>query len=216
MRRAAGHLIRIPAAALLAALLAARAGAATYPPGFRFRTVSNDRVSVHFHDPLEPLARQAASIASEILAGHERRYAQGVGRVQLVLVDVDDQPNGYASPLPYPLVNVRAVAPDGTDGFGNHEGWLRLVLAHELAHSVHLEQARGLWRAGRGLFGRATFLFPTFDDPPCTHCALPMRAAPLRSPVPPSSSPPSASLPSPLVRTPAFLCRDQRVPPAKR
>jgi Tol biopolymer transport system component len=57
-------------------------------------------------------------------------------------------------------VNVRAAAPDGTDGFGNHEGWLRLVLAHELAHSVHLEQARGLWRAGRGIFGRAPFLFP--------------------------------------------------------
>ena len=40
-------------------------------------------------------------------------------------------------------MNVRAVAPDGSDGFGNHEGWLRLVLTHELAHTVHLEEARG-------------------------------------------------------------------------
>jgi Tol biopolymer transport system component len=62
--------------------------------------------------------------------------------------------------VPYPLVTIRAVAPDGTDGFGVHEGWLRLVLTHELAHTVHLEQARGFWRLGRTLLGRAPYLFP--------------------------------------------------------
>ncbi len=162
MLRGAGRPLPFVAAALLMACLrwAPPLAAATYPPGYRFRTLSTERVSVHFHDPLEPMARQAAAIASEILERHERRYGQSVGRVQLVLADVDDQPNGYASPLPFPLVNVRAVAPDGSDGFGNHEGWLRLVLAHELAHTVHLEEARGLWRLGRTLLGRAPFLFP--------------------------------------------------------
>jgi Tol biopolymer transport system component len=162
MPRAVGRRTLLLAALLPPALLAPAAplGAATYPPQYRFRTVSTERVSVHFHDPLEPMAREAAAVASEILVRHERRYGKRVGRVQLVLVDADDQPNGYASPLPFPLVNVRAVAPDGTDGFGNHEGWLRLVLAHELAHTVHLEEARGIWSAGRALFGRAPFLFP--------------------------------------------------------
>ena len=106
------------------------------------------------------MARQAAALATEILAAHEARYGQKVGRVQIVLVDTDDDPNGFASPLPYPLVTIRAVAPDGTDDFGNHEGWLRLVLTHELAHTVHLEEARGLWGFGRKVFGRAPFLFP--------------------------------------------------------
>jgi hypothetical protein len=162
MPRAAGRPIPLVAAALPIALLATAAplAAATYPPHYRFRSVSTDRVSVHFHDPLEPMARQAASLATEILVRHEERYGTRVGRIQLVLVDADDQPNGFASPLPFPLVNVRAVAPDGTDGFGNHEGWLRLVLAHELAHTVHLEAARGIWNVGRKLFGRAPFLFP--------------------------------------------------------
>lgn len=162
MPRAAGRRTQLLAAAFPLLLLTATAplAAATYPPSYRFRTVSTDRISVHFHDPLEPLARQAASIATEILERHERRYGRRVGRVQLVLVDADDQPNGFATPLPFPLVNLRAVAPDGSDGFGNHEGWLRLVLAHELAHTVHLEEARGIWGAGRKLFGRAPFLFP--------------------------------------------------------
>jgi hypothetical protein len=122
--------------------------------------VSTDRVSVHFHQGFETMARQAASMATEILSWHEVRYGQKVGRVHIVIVDADDQSNGFASPLPVPLVTIRAAAPDGTDDFGNHEGWLRLVLTHELAHTVHLEESRGLWGFGRKVLGRAPFLFP--------------------------------------------------------
>ena len=39
------------------------------------------------------------------------------------------------------------------------------VLSHELAHSIHLEQGRGLVKAGRRIFGRAPFLFPNADAP---------------------------------------------------
>ena len=152
---------RLSIAFVLSFLLGGRAvHAASYPPGFHFRTVATEQVSVHFHEGYEAMARQAAAIATEILAGHQARYGQTVGRVQIVLVDADDEPNGFASPLPYPFVTIRAVAPVGSDAFGNHEGWLRLALTHELAHVVHLEEAHGLWRAGRHVFGRAPFLFP--------------------------------------------------------
>jgi WD40 repeat protein len=150
-------LLLVPAA-LLAVPEPGRA--ASYPPQLRFRSVSTDRVSVYFHQGFEAMARQAASMATQILAGHEERYGQKVGRVRIVLVDASDDPNGFASPLPYPFVTIHAVAPDGTDDFGNHEGWLRLVLTHELAHVVHLEEAHGIWRLGRDLMGRAPFLFP--------------------------------------------------------
>lgn len=149
--------------ALLVALLLAfgvRLQAASYPPSYHFRTVSTDHVSVHFPQGFETMARQAATMATEILSWHEARYGQKVGRVQIVIVDADDQSNGFASPLPFPLVTIRAVSPDGTDDFGNHEGWLRLVLTHELAHTVHLEESRGLWGFGRKVLGRAPFLFP--------------------------------------------------------
>jgi hypothetical protein len=117
-------------------------------------------VSVHFHQGEEAMARQAAALATDILAHHEARYGQKVGRVHIVLVDAEDSPNGFASPLPFPLVTIRAVEPDGTDAFGNHEGWLRLALTHELAHTVQLEESRGIWGVGRKIFGRAPFLFP--------------------------------------------------------
>jgi hypothetical protein len=143
----------------------AAARAASFPPDLSFRSLSTPRVTVHFHQGLEPMAREAAALATQILERHEARYRHRVGRVQIVLADVTDDPNGFATPLPYPLISLRAAAPDGSDEFGNYEGWLRLVLTHELAHIVHLDQARGLLGAGRKLFGRAPFLFPNALTP---------------------------------------------------
>jgi Tol biopolymer transport system component len=156
----AGRPTFVSALVLLGLAWAAGTRAASYPPELRFRTISTEKVSVHFHQGEEAMAREAAAMATEILAAREGRYGQKVGRVQIVIVDAEDDPNGFATPVPYPLVTIRAVAPDGTDEFGNHAGWLRLVLAHELTHIVHLEEARGVWRAGRALLGRAPYLFP--------------------------------------------------------
>jgi Tol biopolymer transport system component len=138
---------------------------ASLPPDLRFRTISNERVSVHFHQGLESMAREAASLSAEILPDLEERLGARVGRVQIVLADTTDDPAGFATPFPYPLVHVRAVAPDGADDFGNHDGWLRLVLTHELTHVVHLEMARGVLGAGRKVLGRAPYLFPNSFTP---------------------------------------------------
>jgi hypothetical protein len=162
MGRRAGRLL-ITAFLILAG--AAAASAASFPPDLRFRSVSTDRVTVHFHQGLESMARRAAALATEILERHEARYGLHVGRVNLVLADVEDDPNGFATPLPYPLVHVRAVAPDGSDDFGNYDDWLRLVLTHELLHVVHLDEGRGIVRAGRKVLGRAPFLFPNEFTP---------------------------------------------------
>jgi Tol biopolymer transport system component len=122
-------------------------------------------VTVHYHQGLEAMARQVAAVAGEILAAHEKRYGVRAGRVQIVLADVDDDANGFATPLPYPLVRVRAVAPHGNDELGNYDDWLQMLLSHELAHIVHLGEAHGLVRAARHVFGRAPFLFPNATSP---------------------------------------------------
>ncbi len=150
---------------LLLLLLAPVLQAASYPPELRFRTLRGPRLSVHYHAGLEAQARQALDLAEQVLPQLEVRYATRVPRVHVVLADVDDDPNGFATPLPYPLVQLRAAAPDGSEGFGNLEGWLRLVLTHELTHVVHLNQSRGLVALGRKLFGRAPFAFPNVLTP---------------------------------------------------
>jgi hypothetical protein len=162
MGRRAGRLL-VTAFLVLAGAAAARA--ASFPPDLRFRSLSTPRVTVHFHQGLEATARRTAALATEILERHEARYGVRVGRVNLVLADVEDDPNGFASPLPFPLVHVRAVAPDGSEDFGNYDDWLRLLLTHELLHIVHLDEARGVIRFGRKVLGRAPFLFPNASTP---------------------------------------------------
>src|SRR5258708_8260646 len=145
--------------------LAIPVAGASFPPHLRFCSISGARVTVHYHQGLEAMARQAAALATEILERHEARYHHRVGRLQIVLTDVEDDPNGYSTPFPYPLVYIRAPSPDGSDDFGNFTGWLRYVLTHELAHSVHLDEGRGIVRAGRKAFGRAPYLFPNLFPP---------------------------------------------------
>ena len=82
------------------ALVATTAQAASFPPSYRFRTLKTARVSVHFHQGLEAMARQAATLATEILEHYEARYGRRVSRVQIVLADNEDDPNGFATPLP--------------------------------------------------------------------------------------------------------------------
>src|SRR5438132_3711845 len=157
--------LRATVLALTALAAAPAAQAASFPPHLRFRSVSTSRVTVHYHQGLEAMARQAAALATAILAVHEARYGVSAGRVQIVLSDVDDDPNGFASPLPYPLVHVRAVAPHGNDELGNYHDWLSVLLSHELAHIVHLGEAHGLVRAARHVLGRAPYLFPNAATP---------------------------------------------------
>jgi len=157
--------LRSALAAALLLLSVTAAEAASFPPHLRFRSLETPRIVVHYHDGLEAMARQTAELAGPILARHERRYGVRMPRLHIVLADVDDDPNGYATPLPYPLVGVRAAAPTGADPFGATDGWLRLVLTHELAHSVHLEEARGPFEAVRGVLGRAPLLFPNGATP---------------------------------------------------
>jgi hypothetical protein len=62
MGRRAGWLL-VTAFLLLAGPEAARP--ASFPPELRFRSVSTDRVTVHFHQGLEQMARRAASLATD-------------------------------------------------------------------------------------------------------------------------------------------------------
>ena len=76
-----------PALGLL--LLVTAAEGASFPPHLRFRSLDTSRVTVHYHQGLEALARQAATLSDEILARHEGRYGVRMPRVHVVLTDVE-------------------------------------------------------------------------------------------------------------------------------
>jgi hypothetical protein len=145
-------------------LVSAAALYASVPPRYRFNSLTAGRVKLHFQSGLEPNARTAMALVLEILPELESRYRIRVPTLDVVLHDAHDSPNGFATVFPYPLIEIRAAAQNGADS-GPTESWLRLVITHELTHVVHLEQAGGVYRLGRRVFGRAPFLFPNTLQP---------------------------------------------------
>ena len=155
-------------AVLVVALLAASPvfAATRYDPGLRFRSITTPHFVIHFHQGEEPLARRLAAIVEDVHDALTRRMGRTpAGRTHVVLVDQSDQANGWATPLPYNLIEITAVEPVGTSLIGNTSDWLRLVFTHEYAHVLHLDRSRGWARAARAIFGRTPLAFPNLTLP---------------------------------------------------
>jgi hypothetical protein len=136
-----------------------------YDPRLAFRTVSVGRFDIYFHEGEEPVARRLAGIVEEVAAGIDARFGAPRGRVGVILVDQTDVPNGWATILPYNLIELTAAPPDGRSEIGNTDDWLRLVFAHEYAHIVHLEKSGGWLGSLRHVFGRLPIFYPNLTLP---------------------------------------------------
>ena len=147
-------------------LMPALASASTrYDPRLRFRTISTPRFDIHFHQGEEMQARRLALIAEEVAARVDKVLGPVSGRVQVILVNQTDLPNGWATPLPYNLIEISAAGPTGGSIIGNTDDWLSLVFTHEYTHIVHLSRGRG-WIGGlRRVFGRMPLLYPNLFQP---------------------------------------------------
>ena len=157
------------ALAALLCLAPLTVSAATYPPHYRWQTITTDHFLVHYHQGGEDLARRAAAIAER---AHERLVPMlgwsPAERTHLVLTDHVDVSNGSATPFPMNRIEVYVSAPgaDPSSPIEYYDNWLNMVIIHEYAHILHLDQARGLPRAWRTVFGRDIFLgFPNLWSP---------------------------------------------------
>lgn len=134
-------------------------------PRGRVRTITTPHLYVHYPAALDSLARIAAVYAETAYDQLSRELAPPRGRIDLLLADNVDASNGFAQVFPTNRVVVYAVPPVGSRELRFHDDWLRLVITHELAHVFHIDRARGVWRAGRWLFGRNPVLFPNALTP---------------------------------------------------
>ena len=147
---------------VLAALLGVSAVEASnrYDPRLRFRTLSTARFDIHFHQGEDQLARRLATIAEGVANELAPRFGRPRARVHVILVDQTDLANGWATPLPYNLIEIVAASPRGESLIGNTSNWLRLVFTHEYTHVLHLERSRGLLGSIGKVFGRNPFFYP--------------------------------------------------------
>ena len=149
----------------LASAAGMAAAASRYDPRLRFKTITTRRFDIHYHQGEEVMARRLAVIAEEVASALDASLGPAAGRVQVILVNQNDLPNGWATPVPYNLIEIAAAGPGGENVIGNTEDWLRLVFTHEYTHVVHLGRSSG-WIAGlRWVFGRNAALFPNLTMP---------------------------------------------------
>jgi Tol biopolymer transport system component len=143
--------------------------AANYPPSYRWRTIETEHFLVHFHQGEEDLAQRAAAIAERAhtnvvpLIGWTPRE-----RTHLILTDHVDVSNGSATTFPHNRIEIYVSAPgaDPSSAIEYYDNWLDLVITHEYAHILHLDQSRGVSAAFRKVFGRNPYLgFPNQFSP---------------------------------------------------
>lgn len=137
-----------------------------YDPRLHFRVLPTPRADIYFHQGEDALARRLARVIDEVAPEVDRRLGGAPsGRLHVILVDQTDVSNGWATVVPYNLIEIAAVPPSGSSVIGNTDDWLRLVFAHEYAHVVHLEKSRGWIGGARRVFGRLPMLYPNLFLP---------------------------------------------------
>jgi hypothetical protein len=154
---------RAALALLLAAGLPGTLWAQSPPPDGEWLTFRTDHFRVTYPPALEPLAREAASVAEgthEVLARELGDAPSGM--IDLVVTDHVDYSNGFARPFPSNRVVVLA-RPATTDGEFFTRDWLELVVAHEMVHVFHLDRSGLVGRAVRTVLGRVPFVWPVFS-----------------------------------------------------
>ena len=159
---------RVPAAALWLALLVAGpadAQSTRYDPRLQFRTVTTERFTIYFHQREEDLARRLARIAEDVAAALDAHLGAPRSRVHVILVDQTDQSNGWATVIPYNLIEIAAAPPPAHSVIGNTDDWLRTVFAHEYTHVVHLEKSGGWLGSLRHVFGRLPLFYANLALP---------------------------------------------------
>jgi hypothetical protein len=134
--------------------------AGRYDPGLHFRTLTTPRADIYFHQGEEALARRLSRIIDDVVPEVDRRLGAPRGRLRVILVDQTDQSNGWATVIPYNLIEIAAVPPGGRSIIGNTDDWLRLVFTHEYVHIAHLEKSGGWWGSLRHVFGRLPLFYP--------------------------------------------------------
>lgn len=140
-------------------------GGNRYRPGLDFRTLTTGRFDIHFHQGEEELAQRLARIIEEVAPDLERRFGAPSARIRTILVDQTDVSNGWATIVPYNLIEIAAVPPPGRSLIGNTDDWLRLVFTHEYTHVLHLEKSGGWFGSLRKVFGRVPAFYPNLFVP---------------------------------------------------
>ncbi len=120
-----------------------------------WHTVRTEHFEVHYHEPLSLMARRVAEVLERV---HQRlkpllRY-EPKSRVQIVLTDGSENANGSATPIHYNIIRLFASAPADLSVLSDFDDWMTLLITHEHAHILHLDNISRLPAVINKIFGK--------------------------------------------------------------
>jgi hypothetical protein len=148
---------RLLALAIALVALTLSAPAVAGDPTVGWQTMETDHFIIHYHEPLEPMARRVALYCEQahaILA--PLLDWEPAERTLVVLDDRVDAANGSATALPRNQVRLLATGPGARSALGDYDDWLRLLIIHEYAHILHIDVMSGFPAWLNRLFGKTS------------------------------------------------------------
>ena len=149
----------LPLSALIAAVAPqdAQAGIAEslgLSPFWDWKVIETDHFRITFPSELANTAQKAARHLEEANAVLSKRlYWESSRKVPILLIDNQDSANGLTSPTERFGIALYVTPPDNWMSTAYYDDWLRLLCFHEYTHFLNMDATRGLWSAGRYLFG---------------------------------------------------------------
>ncbi len=140
-------------------------GATILPPGIRWRQIRTAHLTIDYPEGLDTVAERAADWAEWAYERLAQDFRYRPARIRIILTDHTDMANALATIFPTRLIIVYLPTPNSRETIGDFDIWLKTVLVHELAHIFHLDDAHGIYRGLRTLFGALPIFYPNILAP---------------------------------------------------
>jgi len=139
-------------------------GAVYLDPSLRFETIETSHFLIHFHQGEMEMAEKLAAIAEDVHSKLSNFMEWSPkSKTQVLLLDIWDEANGMATPIPYNAIVILSSQPGPEEAIVYYDDWLKLVFVHEYTHILHLDQVRGYPRVLQSILGR--LYFPNLFQP---------------------------------------------------
>jgi Tol biopolymer transport system component len=122
-------------------------------PSIEWKVIKTPHFEVIYDAKQHQLAMQYAGYAEYSFNLLTPIFKEFPEKTVLVIDDSSDQANGYATRLPYPLINARPVLPELSETIGMYGNWGYELILHEYTHILSFEPAHGVVRPLRWIFG---------------------------------------------------------------
>ncbi len=124
-------------------------------PQVEWFTLETEHFYVHYHEGLQDLSYEVAEKSERINKTLTNQLDwQPINKTHLILTDMLDNANGWATVLPQNLMKIIVFTPDDISALSDYDDYLYQLISHEYTHIVHMDKVDGIPEWFRNLFGR--------------------------------------------------------------